>query len=258
VQRYVISGRFDRPYTSLILCRPGSDDEAYHWWGGNMLSAMHCFDNVYYRLRATPTGDKLTVEPYKGDRGVFKVGPGGRELDKMTVRGSLGNLTRAVVVGKLQEDWPEPVEQAELPVGDYTARTLSFELGKLRVGLSSNYHADGKPRGRDGEPIRGIKIRNDKPFIFDFSNKPAVMFASPARNQQFKPGEEIGVKGVLIDPTMDLMIRDLDDTSQKEEEELHFGDGEKHTITRDKSLDPTVTITDSAGKPVAEGVMPFG
>ena len=63
------------------------------------------------------------------------------------------------------------------------------------------------------------------------------MFASPAKNQTFKPGDEIAVNGVLVDPKLNIMIRRLNAA---------------------KSLDPKVTITDSSGKQIAEGPMPFG
>ena len=37
-----------------------------------------------------------------------------------------------------------------------------------------------------------------------------------------------------------------------------MGDGKEARYERALSLDPVVTITDSAGKKVAEGTMPFG
>ena len=50
-------------------------------------------------------------------------------------------------------------------------------------------------------------------------------------------GDEITVNGVLVDPKLGIMIRRL---------------------TAKKSLDPKVTITNAAGKQIAEGPMPFG
>ncbi len=104
-----------------------------------------------------------------------------------------------------------------------------------------------------------MQIGKDKPFVLDFSNKPDVMFASPAKESVYKPGDEVEVKAVLIDPVLDIMIRGLTDTRQKVKEDRQ-GDpaGKKGTSEQDKSLDPVVTITDSAGKNVAEGTMPFG
>jgi hypothetical protein len=54
------------------------------------------------------------------------------------------------------------------------------------------------------------------------------------------------------------MIRRLDDSKRTKKEELNVGGGREHSIERPLSLDPTVTITDSSGKNVSEGVMPFG
>jgi hypothetical protein len=171
--------------------------------------------------------------------------------------GSLKSRQHALAVGTIGDGSLEPVKQIELPVGDYLPAFLTVNYGKLEIKLSDNYHADGKPR----EPVKrtyGIAIRAEKPFVFDFSNKPAVLFASPAKDQTFARGDEIEVKAVLIDPVLDVMIRYLYDTSRKKDEEIEVGGGEKQTITRNLSLDPTVTINRADGTQVAEGVMPFG
>ena len=102
-----------------------------------------------------------------------------------------------------------------------------------------------------------ISIREDKPFLFDFSDKPEVMFASPRRDAEFKPGDKVAVNPVLYVPALDMMIRNLDDTEQMEETTQTRGDDTlKHK--RPGSLDPTVTIRDSRGNVVAEGTAPFG
>jgi hypothetical protein len=54
------------------------------------------------------------------------------------------------------------------------------------------------------------------------------------------------------------MIRNLDDSRPKEKKE---GDSDKDKTQnpgRETSLDPVVTITNSDGKTVSEGPMPFG
>jgi len=63
------------------------------------------------------------------------------------------------------------------------------------------------------------------------------VFASPARNHRLKPGEELDVKAVLVDPSLDVMFR---------------------RIGRDDSFNPRVVVRRSNGEIVAEGVMPFG
>jgi hypothetical protein len=81
------------------------------------------------------------------------------------------------------------------------------------------------------------------------------MFASPAKDQDFRRGDEIEVKAVLIDPVLDMMVRNLDDTTHKVKKQFS---GSNETYERDASLDPTVTVTNSKGREVATGVMPFG
>ena len=136
---------------------------------------------------------------------------------------------------------------------------VTIEFGHLRLGISQNYHLDGKPRGADGSNwVYGIKIRKQEPFVWDFSNPPDVMFASPAKDQTFHRGDSIDVKAVLIDPKLGIMIRDLVDSTRKEKKSLDVGGGRTESYETNVSLDPTVTITNAAGKQVAEGLMPFG
>jgi hypothetical protein len=98
--------------------------------------------------------------------------------------------------------------------------------------------------------VYGLTIRKDQPYVLDFSNKPGVLFASPPRDKTFKPGDEVEVKAVLVDPKLDFMIRGLEDTTRPK------ADGQ--TRGSKLSLDPKVLITRANGEKVAEGVMPFG
>ena len=64
---------------------------------------------------------------------------------------------------------------------------------------------------------------------------------------------------MLIDSDKGMFIADLDDTSKKIGEMSYKDeDGKTIAIPRYESLEPTVVITDSSGKQVAEGKMPFG
>jgi hypothetical protein len=146
------------------------------------------------------------------------------------------------------------VQECELPVGDYLANKMEVRYGRLWFWLSDNYHTDGKRHGADFDSrVYAIKIRKDRPFVLDFSNRPEVMFADPAKDKTFKLGEKVQVNAVLVDPVLNTMIRGLNDTSRKTTRKN--GD---QTNTIDLPLEPTVTITNSSGKKVAEGVMPFG
>ena len=262
-QPHLIAGRFDRPYTGLYLSPVGSADRGESWWGADELCAMRQVDGKYYTTSASPAGDKLFVRPYEGDLGVFEIGLGARDIEteKLGISGSLRSKSTAVRVGPPSPGSPsvEKVQRCELPVGDYLPAYVSIELGRLQMSLSNNYHSDGQPRDRQASPpVFGIEIRKDKPYVLDFSHEPEVMFASPARDQTFAPGEEISVKAVLIDPVLDVMIRRLRDTTRQEEKKIELGDGRTATYRDVVSLDPTVTITNSAGERVSEGKMPFG
>lgn len=255
-QPYIVSGRYDRPRTHMNLLL--KDTPSYtRWWGSDQLCAVHLLDGRLREFSTTPTGDKLFVQPYTGDMGIIRIGAGPRKLDPLTMHGSIRSPTRAAAIGQVdpKTNWPEDTAEAAVPVGDYTLSIFYAQMGKLRLMVSDNYHADGTPRIRERKVVYGIKVRKDKPFILDFTNKPEVLFASPAREQVLHPGDEVQVKAVLIDPVLDIMIRNLYDTSRKEKKSIGFGEG---TYEAEVSLDPTVVVTDAAGKRVAEGVMPFG
>lgn len=264
-QPHLITGRFDRPTTALFLKPVDPQDQLDSWgFGADMLMSMHRIDGELYSITATPLGDKLAVKPYRGEFGVFQIGPGDRDVKDISLQGSFRSKSISISVGpdyrKPQEE-QKKISECELPVGDYVPWYLSIKYGRLQISLSENYHADGKPRDMDRRRTFGITIRKDRPFVLDFSNKPTILFASPAKDKTFKPGDEISVKAVLVDPVLDIMIRGLADTSRKKKETIRYGEGkdvQETTYERPLSLDPMVTITDSSGKTVAEGPMPFG
>jgi hypothetical protein len=261
-QPYAITGRFDGPGTALYLTPTHLQDGRWSWgWGMEQLSGMQQVDGQLYTITATPLGDKLTVTPYRGDFGVFEIGPGGRNIKDIALQGSLRSLTKAVGVG------PEPTRFAadkkkartcKVPVGDYVPSYLTIEYGTLQIGISDNYHSEGRPRDMERRRTYGIKIRKDKPFVLDFSHKPEVIFANPAKDKTFQPGDEIQVAAVLVDPALDVMIRRLTDSVRKTKATYKLSNGKETSYERPLSLDPEVTITDAAGKIVAEGPMPFG
>jgi hypothetical protein len=254
---YIAAGWFDQPWTALRLL-PSGNQSPPEWWGADRLMAMHQIGDTLYTFSATPAGDKLFVWPYAGPWGVFEVGAGGRSIERMEMRGSVQSPTAAVAVGQASDDrWPTFARQCRLPVGDYQPNLMTVQFGKLSLEISNNYHSDGKPRdAQNRPPVYGITVRADKPFVLDFSNKPAVLFASPARNYRIKTGEELLVKAVLIDPVLDTMIRGLEDTTRKHRET--GPDGQPRSYETNVSLDPNVVITRAGGEIVARGVMPFG
>jgi len=259
-QAYLVTGRFDRPHTHLELTPVGFFEEPESWIGMDELCALREADGQFYTVSTTPTGDKLYVRPYRGEFGVFAVGPGKRDVKEIGVGGSIRSAGLAVPLER-RPFAAEAVKTREhrVPVGDYLPTYLHVRYGRLAVSISENYHSDGRPRDRsDRALVFGMKIRKDKPFVLDFSNSPEVMFASPARHQVFKPGDELQVAAVLVDPVLDIMIRGLVDTTRKQKETVKLPDGKEHSYERSLSLDPVVAIANSSGKKVAEGKMPFG
>lgn len=253
---YVILGRLDSPNSALQLTPKTGRQFGMQWWGGDRLMGMHKVGGRHYVLSASPTGDELRVRPYDGEYGTFKIGAGGRELSVGGAQGSLQARDRAVAVGQVDGNgFLSEARSCELPEGEYLPAYLSVHLGKFRIALSQNYHSDGKPRDRAGRPlVYGIALQKDRPFVLDFSGKPDVLFASPAKDQRVKLGGELEVKAVLIDPKLDIMIRGLDDTTRKQPRVEGMPAGYQRAL----SLDPTVIITRTNGEKVAEGVMPFG
>lgn len=254
---HTLSARFNTPDTGLFLIGEGVGN--YGWWGRDTLKAVRKVGDALYGFTASPSGDELTISPYTGDLGVFRVASGGRDLEgELTASGSLASPERNVAVGGDEKDgWPEPVSECRVPAGDYYPSYLRVRLGPLSVFLSNNYHGRGT-EGRSSNPVRGIRIRPDTPFEFDFSNAPEVIFSSPAEGQEVKAGTTVKVASVLVDPELGIMVRGLDDTRRKAKKEYPTSGGETVTVEEDCSLDPKVLITRADGERVVEGVMPFG
>jgi hypothetical protein len=250
---YVITSDFNSPGTALRLSGSGDSSD---WWGGDRISAMHKFNGRFHTFSATAEG-LLTVRTYPGDLGIFEAGPGARSLTNFAISGSLEGKDRAVAVGGDDRSGrPAVAPSCQIPVGDYLPEFLTVQFGPLRIQLSQNYHSEGKRQSREGRPsVYGITIRKERPYALDFSNPPEVMFTSPLQDQRIKLGDELSVMAVLVDPKLDIMIRRLEDTSQKQTKDAA---GKPLGYERNLSLDPTVIITRTNGEKVAEGVMPFG
>lgn len=261
MQQQTITGRFDRPFTRLRLVSGGSASRPT-WRGGDMLCAMREEAGQLYRFRTTPAGDKLTVEPYRGDFGLLRVDAGGRKIDKLGAAGALyGKDPPTVVsVGKMIH-WfsAEKAREQRLPVGDYWPMRLEVGFGRLQLDLSPNRYSLKGDRPEPKTPSFSIPIRKDKPCVLDFARKPTVAFVSPTRDAKIHPGDEIEIEAVLVDPVLDLMVTDIQDTTRKTRSfSITDDQGKPVEISQFASLNPAVTITDAAGKRVATGEMPFG
>jgi hypothetical protein len=225
------------------------------------LGELREVDGQLYTVSATPTGDKLTVAPYRGDFGQFEVGPGDGEVDRLGAVGSFTSEEALLTLGsRIDRYLTEKPRRQQLPVGDYLPTYLYVDYGDLIIPFSSNRYPIDRPEDwQNKAPTFCVKIRKDKPFALDFAEKPAVVFLTPTKDEVLRPGSTVALRAVLVDPALDLMIRDLQDTTQKVGE-LNTVDeqGERITVPRYASLDPDVVITNSAGEEVAGGKMPFG
>jgi hypothetical protein len=241
-QARAIAAGFDRPDTGLYLLGAGGSAgyPGSSWHGSERLMALHRKGETYYRLGATPGGDKLFVWPYRGAFGTLEVKAGQRGAERVQASGSLASKDIALSLTKrLGEKDRLPSNSFRLPVGDYGVGMLNVTYDTLNCLVLRNRHADGLPGGRaqEGPPVYPIQVREDKPFVLDFSGKPQVLFASPGRNHRVPRGAPLDVKAVLTDPGLDIMFR---------------------MVNQGGPLHPTVTIKRASGEIAAEGTMPFG
>ncbi len=233
-----------------LIPKGASGDKAPQWWGARELNSLHLINGKYYSFSTNKSWDRLFAKEYSGRFGRLEAGKASRDIEIAQMSGSLQSKDSAVAVGSVSEEtgWSEKTSGCMLPVGNYRAAHMNFDYGRVSFSVSNNYHNDLKGRGTGDRPkVYGIKLRRDKPFILDFSNKPAVVFTTPAKDQRVAVGAEIEVKAVLIDPELDIMIRRLFETGTDD-------DGKSKKV----SLDPKVVITRADGTEVANGVMPFG
>lgn len=208
VNRYPLGTRWDRPETTVRLeGRYGV--HVPHWVAANRLMALHEIQGTLRRRSVTAQGDLFFVEPYRGDFGTLAVGSGRRFVWTKTLGGSLFASDKAVLVGDDPEGRPlEQVSRWRVPVGDYAPEMMDVRHGPLYITISSNYHEEGAPRGK-AVLARPLKVRKDKTCVLDFSKRAEVLFIVPTRNARIRPGDELVVYAVLVDPKLDIMIRNL-------------------------------------------------
>jgi hypothetical protein len=260
-QSRIITGRFDRPFATLMLRPVDAPEEQGLRLTSSWLGELREADGQLYTISATPTGDKLTVAPYRGDFGQFEVGAGDGDVDRLGAVGSFVSDKALLTLGnRIDRYLTEKPRQQQLPVGDYLPTYLYVDYGDLIVPFSANRYPIDRPEDwQNKPPTFCVKIRKDKPFALDFAEKPAVVFLTPTKDEVLRPGSTVSLRAVLVDPALDLMIRDLQDTTQKTGELSTVDEqGERIAVPRYASLDPNVVITNSAGEEVAGGKMPFG
>jgi len=260
-QPAVITGRYDTPYTSLILVPQNNSPSVFRGlMSQQYLSTMFWDAGNFFKISASPDGDRLTISPYGGDTGVLKVDAGDRkDAERLGVSGILRSGETTLRFGEMSYlSTAEKLPKHNIPVGDYLPLSLSVDVVTLTVGLSQNYYSTEAPYARVAEPAAGVTIQKDKPFVLGFGGKPVVIFTAPTQGQVFKPGDTVKLRAMMIDPKLNLLIRGLSDTTQKLSERTYRISGQTVTVPMYAPLAPTVTVTNSLGEQVAEGTMPFG
>lgn len=250
--------RFDQPSSPLLLTPvDGPKRQRFSFWM-NTLGMIREAGGEFYTLTATPSGDQLTVKPFAGERGVLEVSAGKRDIKELGLAGVLQSKNSMLPLGDFS--YPLPAERSKvakyrLPVGDYQPMILNVDFGPLRVELRADYR---RAAGKD-KPASAIEIRKDKPYILDFNEKAEMQLQGPPKDKVYKPGDQIRFAAMLAIPEKGLLVGGLDDTTKKEGEMKWMAeDGKQMSSPRYASLVPSVAITDSSGKKLAEGKMPFG
>ena len=254
----------DRPFKVLLGERPEREFFLFdvekgfgpYWWGSWSLHSYHKIGDEFFEFMLVEDGAKIAGRPYRGEFGTIKVGKGDRDVEKVEFSGSVHQAGYvSAPIGTIENRHTGKVPDCRIPVGDYTAYYVSVKYDDLAISISNNYHTNAKGQSQGKEVVYGMKVRKDKPYVLDFSNKPMVIFDQPhPSDTSFSRGDEIKFAAVMIDPELDVMIRRLNDESVQVEQETSSGQKYK----RSKSLDPKVVIARAGGEIVAEGVMPFG
>lgn len=222
--RFVLPGRYDHPFSFLIL-----DD---HSTGIDTLGSMHCVDGILYQCSATPNGDAVIVKPYEGNYGTMTIADPQKQYKKTEItNGWLLSKDKIVDLSQC----PQKDDIPQIPVGDYMPVRIVMTVDNIQLGFGTNLSEETS----EG-PAYGIAIRKDKVFEYSLANQPEVRFDNPKTGQKITCGDDVRIAAAMVDAKMNTMLQGMENMKNSE------------------SINPTVVISDSTGKIVAEGAMPFG
>jgi hypothetical protein len=256
-QSRTITGRYDSPLVQLELYPVAPATSALRLLRPGSLGDFRWIDGQLATLSASPTGDKLTLQPYRGDMGILEVGPGGRTITDLGMVGTLVSKQGTVPLGEPTLVPPKTLpRQYKVPVGDYQPVSLTIQYGRLRFACRPS--TDYLPAVSSKSPAFSVQVRKDKPCVLEFSGKPEVVFLGPPKNQSFKPGGQVAIRAMLSEPWQKIMITGLWDTTKKTGDLKYRLGGEEVTVPEYARLDPQIVIRNAAGEEVAQGRMPFG
>ena len=128
--------------------------------------------------------------------------------------------------------------------------TIQVEGGAM-VGMTPDLKLETQAKGGIFKSLARSVLGGESFFMNTFT--------APSQGKVFRPGDKILLKAMLRDSAADLMVRGLYDATQiTRQRTVRNSDGESIKVPVYASLDPIVSITDSSGKQVASGKMPFG
>ena len=142
------------------------------------------------------------------------------------------------------------VSAHHLPEGEYEPLLLNVTIGPREFHLKRDNSLGGMNKNHGM-----ISIRKDKPFVLDFSAKPELVVDVVSEVRQ---GHDLAiVPNLCVDADHGLVLMGVTDKSKPIGKVRVASSKVSRPIYA--LIDPTVVITDAAGKKVAEGkVQPYG
>ena len=259
-------GRLDDPRTPLFVNPVGTPLLTSSAPLPDQLGTVREVDGEYYKITATPAGDQLTVRPYPGERGVFEVRKGNRDISdtELSVAGQLNSNSGVFFLGRVPSSSSIGTQKEEkrakycLPEGEYQLARLFVDLGPLALQLRADNTVPSDPARKSAG--NAIVIRKDKPYVLDFSAKPQLVFLGPPKSKDWRLGDTVLIQTrMIVDPEKRLVLASLNDKTKAAAQAVpRSANIRGRMASRFNAITPTLVIADASGKAIASSKMPFG
>ncbi len=200
---------------------------------------------------STPRGERLLAKPYTGPWGLLQrthAVPNGTEI---RIEECKLQSDQAIID---VNDCKTEGGGIRVPAGVYRPyRTMVLRVGTLRL-RGRPYELPPEKDKPHRPPVFFIKIAPDRPYALDLTDKPQIVLERPLTTDRIAVGQEVTISARIHDPVRDLLLVGLEDTQRMETIQR----GQDQPYQRNVTLDPQIVITDSSGKVVTQGKMPFG
>jgi len=238
-----VSTRYNGDRSQLFIVPAGAGDSFGMGISPASLKDVLTVGKGFFTCSTTAKGEQLTLKPLVTDMGVFEVGAGGRNIDVISMNGTLNNKKMTVPIGGGNIPDDQAGGRYALPVGDYAPVVLSLTYGEYSIILLNDFQ---RILLRDETGVTSLEnkgyriaIREDKPYVLDFSNDPEIRFSLLKEGQRVKAGSDLLVDALLVDPVVGFKFRLI-------------------SKSQGGTINPTVTVTRANGEKLVEGVMPYG